>query len=674
MPHHQHRHLHDRRDIGDEFDRWMDKMNPFKDNGGGGGNNNNGKVQRDDGDDGTLVRTVYKTMEPTFKGPVAGYSTIGQQAKDTPTQRPPPPPPSSAPTPKPEPKTTPTEENKTQPPTTTPQEHTKSTPMPSVIPNTSLSSVDSVIAKATVDPSSTRATRLGDGQPSSTLGVPSPSSTADSSKGDQGPSTGAKAGIAFGVLGGLLVVGLLVFFLFNRRRKAATEREQLDDDEKHHFGAAPAPSPTPFEPASASQADPKAPRISLRPVTQFLPNWNGLDNKRSSKGAGMMLGGAAAGAAAGASARAVGGSAWERPGTSQSTNPANPFGNQAERVPSPIKEERSHGRASPSPVNGSVNGSGPTTPRSVSPPSPVDPLTANGPVIAAAAAGTAVGAGAAAGLARKTSMRNGGPKNIDLTLPHHPGTIPPSPAGTEFSVSSVAPGTAAPASSGAAAIAAAGGPQNSAVHRVQLDFQPTLEDEMGLKAGELVRLLHEYDDGWALVIRLDRSQQGVVPRTCLSTRPVKPRPPPGAARPGPPVNPNGRPRGPSVSNGQRSMAPQGMPHGGRPGRPESPSHPRMGPPGPGPRPASPAGYGGRPQSPMGTGRPMSPGPRAQSPGPRQGPSGTPQSPNSSARRVSPLGPSPMNPQSSPQEPMSPGSSSGPPAGPVGRKPVPGQAY
>ena len=101
--------------------------------------------------------------------------------------------------------------------------------------------------------------------------------------------------------------------------------------------------------------------------------------------------------------------------------------------------------------------------------------------------------------------------------------MPPSPAGTEFSFHSVSPDQAPGPSSGAAAIAAAGGPPTSTVHRVQLDFRPTLEDEMGLRAGQLVRLLHEYDDGWvsfmapfaatlhvltrdlqALCIRLDR--------------------------------------------------------------------------------------------------------------------------------------------------------------------------
>lgn len=34
------------------------------------------------------------------------------------------------------------------------------------------------------------------------------------------------------------------------------------------------------------------------------------------------------------------------------------------------------------------------------------------------------------------------------------------------------------------------------VHRIQLDFKPSMDDELELKAGQLVRLLHEYDDGW----------------------------------------------------------------------------------------------------------------------------------------------------------------------------------
>ena len=45
------------------------------------------------------------------------------------------------------------------------------------------------------------------------------------------------------------------------------------------------------------------------------------------------------------------------------------------------------------------------------------------------------------------------------------------------------------------AIAAAGGPANRAVHCVQLDLKPSMDDELELCAGQLIRILHEYDDG-----------------------------------------------------------------------------------------------------------------------------------------------------------------------------------
>jgi hypothetical protein len=63
----------------------------------------------------------------------------------------------------------------------------------------------------------------------------------------------------------------------------------------------------------------------------------------------------------------------------------------------------------------------------------------------------------------------------------------------------VEPGQSPGPSNSAAAIAAAGGPAQSTVHRVQLDFKPTLDDEIELKAGQLVRMLHEYDDGWVSI-------------------------------------------------------------------------------------------------------------------------------------------------------------------------------
>lgn len=55
------------------------------------------------------------------------------------------------------------------------------------------------------------------------------------------------------------------------------------------------------------------------------------------------------------------------------------------------------------------------------------------------------------------------------------------------------------ADAGAGAVVAGKGgnsPPLDNVHRVQLDFKPSMEDELEIRAGQLVRLLHEYDDGW----------------------------------------------------------------------------------------------------------------------------------------------------------------------------------
>ena len=38
--------------------------------------------------------------------------------------------------------------------------------------------------------------------------------------------------------------------------------------------------------------------------------------------------------------------------------------------------------------------------------------------------------------------------------------------------------------------------QGGNVYRVLMDFVPSMDDELDLKTGQLVRLLHEYDDGW----------------------------------------------------------------------------------------------------------------------------------------------------------------------------------
>jgi len=243
------------------------------------------------------------------------------------------------------------------------------------------------------------------------------------------------------------------------------------------------------------------------------------------------------------------------------------------------------------------------------------------------------------------------------------------------------------------------GPGPNNVHRVQLDFKPSMDDEMELRAGQLVRLIHEYDDGWALCIRLDRSQQGVAPRTCLSARPVKPRPrgPPGSPGPrGPPMMgpPGGRPMSPAYGRMSPSPGPNGP-------RFMPPQHGRPGSPNTGYRPSA---SQGRPMSPLQfpqVPRALSPGPGGRFPAPRSmspgpyGPGGMqrPSIPPSHRRRSnsaggaicrvnSPPGPSSLGgsvqqssqpAQQQPDQQQKPVPSLAALARPIERKPLPSQA-
>ncbi len=121
------------------------------------------------------------------------------------------------------------------------------------------------------------------------------------------------------------------------------------------------------------------------------------------------------------------------------TNAENPFSDPT----NPFGDDQA--RAVPAPVSAPVDASAVPAPLNISGPS-------------AAAIGVATGAAAAA----TTSTANRSPKM-----------------------------------SGAAAgqSGSPGAPQNN-VHRVQLDFKPSMDDELELRSGQLVRMLHEYDDGW----------------------------------------------------------------------------------------------------------------------------------------------------------------------------------
>jgi len=467
----------------------------------------------------------------------------------------------------------------------------------------------------------------------------------------EGLSGGAKAGIAFGVLiplAALLIGALLIIRRKKQQQKNAGER--LDDEKT---AMANMPPPSSFPSTAPAQAPMQMQMSSGTPLAhapvlsqpQVSSSFNGLGNAAPSSGNGAAMAAGAIGATAvGAAAIAKAphsptGSAWERPGNEKNANdPANPFGNHAEtsaaqaRAPSPGID------ASDFPLPGSIAPSEKaisiaamsTDNLSLAPGAPMASTVSLAPVSPLAVGAAAGAAGVAAGAAAAGASNRNSP--------------PPAPVDN--------------------------------VYRVQLDFKPSMEDELDIRAGQLVRMLHSYDDGWALCMRMDRSQQGVVPRTCLSKNSVKPRPGPPPQQRGPPRN---GPNGPNSP--MRGPPPQGRPMTPTGGR-NSPAPFQQAP-----RPMSPAGGrnspapGGRARAGSSAGAPgaayaaYAPQGRSMSPGPYGAPGGMmppPSRPDAASRpRANSLGSAGAQaPQLPPVKPLSPQSSS---AGGVARKPVPGMA-
>ncbi|KAI9812258.1 MAG: hypothetical protein M1832_000448 [Thelocarpon impressellum] len=559
-----------------------------------------------------VVSVVFVTAAPTFNGPIAGFTTIApgprggqprpnsssqsnnqqqggsrkdddnnnQSQQQQPSQQ----------------------QQQQQQPTQTAQETRR--PVSSVADPVSTestgSSSSSSSATSTASTSSssgsstptTATTALSTPSSSSTLLSPSAASATASAEPAQGAqpgmSGGAKAGIAFGVL---LAVGALLALLlvFYRRKKAKQAAYAKTADEKSAladngatFGTA-----RPVSSRSARTAS-TAPRLSLRPVTQFSPALNG-EGRKSVGNPLAMRGGAGANRGLSPNAGAANGPA---------VDPSNPFGIHAESS-SPAQPQMSSvgpgdsdGSRGPGPqgVVGAAPDGGAGAAAGVGAGAGVAAGAGAGAGAGLVAAGAAGAAGAALGVTAAQRSNNSSADNLSrpVTPDAQQARAPPSPTASEFSATSTQAGAAAAGGPGAP-----GGP----VHRVQLDFKPSMEDELELRAGQLVRMLHEYDDGWALCIRLDRSQQGVAPRTCLSTRPVKPRMPP-----------QGGPRGPP--QGMRGPPGRGPPMGPPNGRPMSPAGGRQNP-----RPRPNQGYPTGRQSPGPQGmpqqRPASPGMHSQ---------------------------------------------------------------
>lgn len=289
-------------------------------------------------------------------------------------------------------------------------------------------------------------------------------------------SGGAKAGLAIGIL---LAIGLLaagIFLCYRRRKKQTNEAYGKADDEKSGYagGLARAQSTT------STRTTATAPRLSLRPVTQFLPDL-------AARGKAANAAGAAAGGPAGGAAIA----------SRDHNDPANPFGNHAEVAQPPQSSSENEKAALPIQANTPENPFADNTrtlpitnagalPPTADVPAPLRVRTPTPEAAAAAGVGAAAAdVGAVAGA--KMAERQNAPKPLNLSPRRAVSPAASSPAGSEFSQTPVSPA------------AFANGPPPSNVHRIQLDFKPSMDDELSLRAGQLVRLLHEYDDGWVRI-------------------------------------------------------------------------------------------------------------------------------------------------------------------------------
>jgi hypothetical protein len=330
---------------------------------------------------------------------------------------------------------------------------------------------------------------------SATDSAASSSSTAIGSTTSEGMTGGAKAGVAIGVIFGVGVIAALIFFLIRKKKNKAQDGYQQENEKAFGGEGLPEgyanslPPPLPAKPGTPSTP----PVLNVRPVTQFAPDLSGNGGFNPAAAGAVGAAGVAAGSAAVASRNLT-----------RDTPPAT--------SPKPAVD-------SPNPFSDPVNPFGSAlTPVTEHAPSIAESSTGpSGTTVAAAAVGTAAGGAAVAAAASSRKSTDSDSYQSAHSRGHSP---------TESNQSSTmrapyAEGMAAGAGAAPGPIitGAGGPPPPNNVHRVQLDFNPSMEDELGLRSGSLVRLIHEYDDGWVswgCIIPKNKNNANTLYRRCAS--------------------------------------------------------------------------------------------------------------------------------------------------------------
>lgn len=400
----------------------------------------------------TKVSIVYVTASPTFDGPIAGYSTLGEKhttsayttsyyvtatiegdvvswlttetigaaavANPTPT----------------------TDAGKTKTKNGSAATGTES-PSTSVVVDTAsgVTKPSTTLAESQTSVLNAQTTFQTSASVSNTVVAASSATdltTTTSSSHSSGLSGSGIAGIIIGMLG-FAFAAWAIFWCVTRRNKKKKAAEQAKEQEKEAHSRNDILAAT----AKRSPSNATAPQLhAIRPMTEFGSSFNG-----NAESIAM-------------SPTSPKGSHWERNMSEKmEMNKANPFGTHAAASSNENNQSNPFGNHAATPEGEKI---------------------------------LAAGAIAAAASARRSSRELPKPLDISKSANVQGRNANNSPTGSMTSTSS--------------GMFSDGSPGPSNVHRVQIDFNPSLPDEIGLTAGQLVRLLHAYDDGWVSLLMIQK--------------------------------------------------------------------------------------------------------------------------------------------------------------------------
>jgi hypothetical protein len=406
--------------------------------------------------DGTVYSIAYVTATPTFTGVIGGYTTLTDDSSPTPDAQQPSSSSESAPA-----------SSETQPATSSSisSVQTTASPTPLAAPTSQVATTSEGILGNTNTGSSSVAVASG------------AASSDTSSSSSSGLSTGAKAGLAIAIIAVVGLVAVFLLWLLGKKRRQLEAQQKASDNEKR------APGPLSNGTEMATRSPPisaTAPRISLRPVSRMLPEFMGAGKSRLS--AGNML-------------NTIGESDTTSSRKTPSPQPRGPSPVQARGLGLAAATQSSHDSNPNNPFADPQNPFADPEKAAVQAPAPLaiaPPAVRQEPVAPAPVAIKPISASVSAPIQVPAPVV--APAASPIVAPIVAPAQPVQP------IQPAQPSPASSAPSSPALVAGAAGPGSEApqgnVYRVLMDFAPSMEDELELKTGQLVRLLHEYDDGW----------------------------------------------------------------------------------------------------------------------------------------------------------------------------------